>query len=76
MFGKTSKLRSYLARLLGARVANGRFANTETGLSLSLSLSLSRSSHFFLFSIPLDAEGTKSEALTTIRCCCCGHRLL
>ena len=72
MFGKTSKLRSYLARPSGARVASGQFANTETGLSLSLS----RLSHFFLFSISLDAEGTKSEALRTIRCCCCGHRLL
>ena len=41
MFGKTSKLRSYLARLSGARVASGGFANTETGVSLSLSLSLS-----------------------------------
>ncbi|CAF2118786.1 unnamed protein product [Brassica napus] len=37
MFGKTSKLRSYLARPSGARVASGRFANTETGVSLSLS---------------------------------------
>ncbi|WZZ46192.1 hypothetical protein YC2023_042451 [Brassica napus] len=33
MFGKTSKLRSYLARPSGARVASGRFANTETAIS-------------------------------------------
>ena len=71
MFGKTSKLRSYLARPSGARVASGGFANTETGVSLSLSLSLSRSSYFFLFSISLDAEGTKSEASTPILCSCC-----
>ncbi|CAG7869532.1 unnamed protein product [Brassica rapa] len=47
MFGKTSKLRSYLARPSGARVASGRFANTETGVSLSFSLSLVRLISFF-----------------------------